>query len=344
MWWIKFTQRSKEINDELINPELPLEKMIALQKELAEFADLLPIALKAEEVNSDLDFLQQMLTEATSDQERHEIREQIRSMEDELEKLENDFKEVRKPQASHSKIIVEIRPGTGGQEASLFGALLVEMYKKYAQHNNLEFEVLSFDYNDVGGVENVSFALAGMNAYYLMQHESGVHRVQRIPKTESNGRIHTSTATVAVLLEPEEAVVDIDENYLRVDVFRASGAGGQHVNKTESAIRLTYEHPDFEKVVISMQDERSQHKNKAKAMKILKAKIYNQAQTKLSRGIADARKSQVGTGERFEKIRTYNFPQSRVTDHRSGMSVYNMQDESLLLPKDLLAMIEAILD
>jgi peptide chain release factor 1 len=339
-WWAKYTQKRDQINAELNTIDIPLDRMIVLQKELAEFEKVLIVAEKAEACANDLDFLQEMLNET---QHSDEIFDEILSIKEKLKQLEDEYKIIIRPtKSSPTKIIVEIRPGAGGQEAALFAGLLVEMYKKYAQFNGLDFEVLEFDYSDIDGVSYFSFSLNGPNAYYLMEHESGVHRIQRVPKTESNGRIHTSTATVAVLIEPEETVVSIDENYLRLDVYRASGAGGQHVNKTESAVRLTYDHPDFDKVVVAIQDEKSQHKNKAKAMKILRAKVYEQAQSKANKDIADVRKNQVGTGERFEKIRTYNFPQSRITDHRSGVSIHNIQDEILLLPKDLLSIVESV--
>jgi peptide chain release factor 1 len=340
-WWLPTVDRKKLLLEKLSQENLDLKEMIDLQKELGEITEVAEIAEKADLLSSDNEFLS--VIETTSSKEAEEIHDQIKANECLLLQLENQFKDLLKPTTNKAnKIILEVRPGTGGQEASLFAALLVEMYKKYAQHYSWIWDVLSFDYTDIGGVDYISVSIEGKDSFLLMEHESGVHRVQRIPKTESNGRIHTSTATVAVLPEPEDANVDIDENYIRIDVFRAGGAGGQHVNKTESAVRLTYEHPDLEKIVISIQDEKSQHKNKAKAMKILKAKVASQIEEKLNKERSDQRKGQVGTGERSEKIRTYNFPQSRVTDHRSGVSVYNIQDESLLLPKDLHAITEPI--
>ena len=329
LWWVSILERHRELSDRLNDPELPLDEMIQVQKALASIAESAAVAEKAEVA----EFLRES-EESEDEQRRYEV---------ELESLKSQFDELLKRKSQEeSKIILEIRPGTGGQEAALFASLLFEMYRVYAEENGWMWDVLMLDFNDIGGITSACVSIEGKDAFYLMEHESGVHRVQRIPKTESCGRIHTSTATVAVLMEPEESNVEIDQKYLRVDVFRAGGAGGQHVNKTESAIRLTYSHPDFEKIVISMQDEKSQHKNKSKAMKILRAKIADATEARVNKEASEKRRMQVGKGDRSEKIRTYNFPQDRITDHRSGISMYCIDESSLMGAKHLQAMTEPI--
>jgi peptide chain release factor 1 len=341
-WWNKIVKEYQSLESELnecyLNPS-KLQDMVKLQKQIATLSEQYHIAYQAQNLSENIDFLQSVI----DDINRSEI-------EIEITKLERDFAEVeiryaeflKSSRTKVNKLIMEIRPGTGGQEAGLFAALLVEMYKAYSDESNWEWEILSFDESSIGGIHQMTVSIEGDDAYGVMQYESGVHRVQRIPKTETCGRVHTSTATVAILPEPEEASVNINENYIRIDVFRASGAGGQHVNKTESAIRLTYDDPELSKIVISIQDEKSQHKNKAKAMKILRAKVQEQLQAKISSERANQRKNQVGTGERYEKIRTYNFQQNRVTDHRSGISVYNLQPDILLLPRDLQTVLQSL--
>jgi len=220
-------------------------------------------------------------------------------------------------------VVLEIRAGTGGQEASLFASDLYEMYRRYAERNRWKTDVLSSSPSDLGGFREIVLEIHGKGAYSRLKHESGVHRVQRIPVTESGGRIHTSTATVAVLPEAEEVDVQIDPEDLDIDVFRSSGPGGQSVNTTDSAVRVTHKPTG---IVISVQEERSQRQNKEKAMRYLRARLLKLAQEEQQRREAATRKAQVGTGERSEKIRTYNFPQNRVTDHRVGTSVHNLPE------------------
>ena len=217
--------------------------------------------------------------------------------------------------------ILEIRPAAGGDEAGLFAAELFEMYQKYAGLRGWRFEVMEYDANELGGLKGALAEVSGRGVFARLKFESGVHRVQRVPATESQGRIHTSTVTVAVLPEAEEVDVQIDEGDLRIDVYRASGAGGQHVNKTESAVRITHIPTG---TVVTMQEEKSQHKNKAKAMKILRSRIYEQQRLSLHATRAADRKSQVGTGDRSERIRTYNFPQGRCSDHRIELTLYKL--------------------
>lgn len=219
-------------------------------------------------------------------------------------------------------VIIEIRGGAGGEEAALFANSLYRMYTMYAEMKHWKIEVLNANETELGGFKEISFSVEGEGAYSRLKYESGVHRVQRVPETESQGRVHTSTVTVAVLVEADEVELEIAPTDLKIDVFRASGAGGQHINKTESAVRITHLPTG---VVVECQDERSQHKNKDKAMKILRSRLYEAMLQEQNDKIASERRSQVGTGNRSERIRTYNFPESRLTDHRIGLTIYRLE-------------------
>lgn len=295
-----------------------------LVKEHAGLGEIVAKFRKYKKIDLDMAAADEMLAEEPDD----ELREMLYAEKDELlknkEEIIEELKILLTPKDPNDKknVVVEIRAGAGGEEAALFGADLFRMYSRYAERNGWQTEIMSANYTDMGGVKELIFVIEGNGAYSRLKYESGVHRVQRIPTTESGGRIHTSTATVAVLPEAEDVEVEINPNDLRVDVFRSSGHGGQSVNTTDSAVRITHLPTG---IVVTCQDEKSQLKNKEKAMRVLKARLLDALQSEQEEEYAQARKIQVGSGDRSERIRTYNFPQGRVTDHRISMTLYNLE-------------------
>ncbi|AIZ36984.1 peptide chain release factor 1 [Parvimonas micra] len=334
-------EKFEELEKKIIDPEI-MKDMNVWQKLAKEHGDMKPIVEKYREYSKhkkELEENKEMLKESLDDEMKELVKEEISELEDSIEKEEQDLKILLLPKDPNDEknVFMEVRAGTGGDEAGLFAEDLLRMYRMFADKQKWKTEIMSISEQGVGGIKEVVFLVKGKGAYSKLKYESGVHRVQRVPATESSGRIHTSAATVAVLPEVEDVDVVINQNDLRIDVYRASGNGGQCVNTTDSAVRITHIPTG---VVVTCQDEKSQLKNKDKAMKILKSRLYEKYQEEQNKDIADARKSQIGSGDRSERIRTYNFPQGRVTDHRINMTIYQLDS---FLNGDISEMIDALI-
>ncbi len=332
--------KHQELGKTLESPgELSTQEFAKLSKE---YSDMVPIveaitALRATE--QELADLEELLADPETDAELKKIASTEKdSLHKQLPELEQKVKVLLLPkdEADERNVIIEIRAGTGGEEAALFAADLLRMYQRYAESKGWKFEVMSISDTGIGGVKDVNATISGKGVFARLKFESGVHRVQRVPSTETSGRIHTSAATVAVLPEAEEVDVDVDAKDLRIDYYRSSGPGGQHVNVTDSAVRITHIPTG---VVVAQQDEKSQHKNKAKAMKILLARLYEFERQKRESERAATRKSLIGSGDRSERIRTYNFPQGRVSDHRINLTLYKLEE---ILGGDLDEIVDAL--
>lgn len=325
---LKLTEeRFDEISGKLSSLEVISDNEL-YAKLMKEYKALTPIVEKYREYTAavnDRDGAKELLEESGSDREMKELaKAELDDAEERISHISEELKILLIPKDPNDEknVIIEIRGGAGGDEASLFANSLFRMYSMYAEARRWKIDILNANPTELGGYKEISFSIEGDGAYSRLKYESGVHRVQRVPETESQGRIHTSTVTVAVLPEADEVELEINPTDIKTDVFRASGAGGQHINKTESAVRLTHIPTGL---VVECQDERSQYKNKDKAMKILRSRLFDRLTQEQNDKIASDRRSQVGTGSRSERIRTYNFPEGRVTDHRIGLTIYRLE-------------------
>jgi len=335
-----FLHRKEELSARMYDPTVAAdpEKLRAVMQELAEvtpLADTYTEYLNSKKANEEA----RAILDETNDPELREMAlEELRESAGKMELLDEELRLLLLPKDPRDErsVVVEIRAGAGGEEAALFSADLYRMYSMYAERQGWQTEIGTLNETELGGIKEIGFMIEGSGAYSKLKFESGVHRVQRVPVTETQGRIQTSTATVAIMPEIDDVEVNVDPKDLRIDTFRSSGAGGQHINKTSSAIRITHLPTGL---VVECQDERSQYKNKDKAMKVLRARLYDMEQQKRDSEISEVRRSQVGTGDRSERIRTYNFPQGRVTDHRIGLTLYRIDD---IMNGDITELIDAL--
>ena len=336
-----FEKRYNELEKRMYEPDVVSDPE-AYRKVMQEYSSIGPVVAKYREYKEAQNTVEDSLAILDDPESDDELKDLASAELDEAKRsmpsLEEELKILLLPKDPNDdrNVIVEIRGGTGGEESSLFASDLYRMYNMYAERKGYKTEIVSLNETGLGGFKEVSFIVSGDGAYSRFKFESGTHRVQRVPQTESSGRIHTSAATVAVLPEADDVEVDINPNDLEIDTFRSSGAGGQHINKTSSAIRITHKPTGM---VVECQDERSQYKNKDKALKVLKSRLLKMEQDKQNEAIASDRRSQVGSGDRSEKIRTYNYPQSRVTDHRIGLTLYKLDE---IMNGDLDEIIDAL--
>ncbi len=336
----KMLERFDKLNELVSDSDViaRIDEWKAYTKELADITETVDKYLEYKKAVKEQEELKELIALESDREMKSLMQEEVYSLKEKIEEISGELRILLLPKDpdDDKNVIVEIRGGAGGEEASLFAYELYRMYVKFAEKNRWRTEEIENNSTELGGIKEVVFSINGKNAYSKLKYESGVHRVQRVPETESQGRVHTSTVTVAVLPEATDVEITIDEKDLKIDTLRSSGAGGQHVNKTESCIRLTHLPTG---IVVLCQDERSQTKNREKAMKVLKSRLYDYYQSQADKEYADNRRSQVGTGDRSERIRTYNFPQGRVTDHRIGLTLHSIDN---FLMGDIEEMTEAL--